>query len=119
LIKLSIASTIGSAQEATRLLVDEPAPFSGVLLPDSAFFEIERELRVADQLRSLVALSDSTIDRYRTLYKAEQALRLEYAEIAREALDVAEPSLLEQIFDTGTLAAVAILATVALFAGGN
>lgn len=65
-------------------------------------------------MRTLVALSDSTIARYRTLYKAEQALRLEYAETARRALDVAEPSVLEQMFDTGTLVFAVVILSAAL-----
>ena len=103
LMALLILSTTSYGQEVTRLQEGEAAPFAGVLVSEADFLEIANRLQAAQQDSVLLAS-------YRDAYAFERELRLDAVAAAKEA--VPDPSLLDQVLDTGTLAA-ALLLTIA------
>lgn len=112
---LLTSSTISFAQEAiVRIEQGAEASFKGVLVPEATFLELTRALQTVQSLETRAGLSDDLVVAYKSAWEGERELRIDA--IAAANVAVPQPSFLDEMLDTGTLALGVIALTAALMA---
>lgn len=101
----------------TKILPGERfvAPSAGWFLTDSQLLDIDRDLRSIDGLRTAVAVRDSLIDLQRQRERLLRDLMDSQSQLIDDLSDYKTPGLLGQIFDTGTLTAIAVIGAAYIY----